>query len=188
MEHANIDIQPEATSTRRLLVFKELTEIARNPQNDNVVLFGVTDFLHSQYSYDLVFHAKAGIRNPYCKVGPRRMIIPVLRLHEDEAEVVEAIHALHRSYPTFERYAVADEDSLTFLEVFKEEFGLFIQKRHLYHTAEEQQVWECMDDPKLEHRVNFMRRAIDRRFRPERIADESVPAVTRESLIRISGH
>ena len=186
MEHANIDIQPEVTSTRRLLVFKELTEIARNPQNDNVVLFGVTDFLHSQYSYDLVFHAKAGIRNPYCKVGPRRMIIPVLRLPEDE--VVEAIYALYRSHPAFDRYAVAYADSLTFWEVAREKFGVAIEQRHLYHTAEEQQVWECMDDPKLEHRVSFMRRAIDRRFRPERIADESVPAVTRESLIRISGH
>jgi len=187
MEHASIEMRSDENNpSRRLLVFKELTDVARNPELENVVLFGVTDFLRSQYRYDLVFHAKVGIMNPFCKVGPRRMIIPVLRLPEDE--VVEAIYALYRSYPTFDRYAVADDDSLSFWEMTRGKLGVAIQKRHLYHTAEEQQVWECMDDPKLEDRVSFMRRAIDRRFRPERIADESVPAIKRESLIRISGH
>jgi len=173
MKHHAQHTEETSSKPRRIVIFRELIETALDPELDSVVLFGMAEYLEDpQHLYDVVYHVKADVADPFCTVNPRRLITPVIRGSQDE--VVRTIHSLHEKHPAFTRYAAVD-NSLTFWDVEQHPLGVEVRQRR-YCTVGEQQLWDYAELPGKEEKVKFFRRAIDRRFRPGRKGFRFAPA------------
>jgi len=183
MEHNALHTEETSSMPRRLLVLNELIETALDPTLAHVVFFGMRNFIDdTNYLYDVIFHVKADVADPFCSVNPKRLIVPVIRGSEEE--VVSTIHSMHKKHPAFTRYAAVG-DPLTFWEVEQHSLGVEMQQRR-YYTVEEQRLWDHQETPKMEKHVKFMRRAIERRFRPSRCASAPATAVATEPLVKLN--
>ena len=174
MEHNVPQTEDASAKPTRFLVFKELIETALNPELENVVLFGMKRFIADpNYQYDLLFYAKAGIADPYCRIRLRRMIIPVLR----GPDIFSTIFRIHSKHPEFTRYAIAKERHIDFCDTLSTSHGMQFQPLGKYKGIAEQVFWDFVQHPKLKRRVEFLRRAIDRRFRPRRCVSATTTAI-----------
>jgi hypothetical protein len=165
MEYKAPQTEDSPSKPTRFLVFKELIETALNPELKDVFLFGVKKFVADPYyQYDLLFHAKAGILDPYCRIRPRRMIIPVLR----GPNSFSTICGMHSQHPDFTRYGIARERHVDFCDTLSTSHGMQLQPLGKYKGIAEHVFWDFIRRPELKRHVEFLRSAIDRRFRPKR--------------------
>ena len=106
------------------------------------------------------------------RIKPERLIIPVFR----PPEVLGTICRAQAQHPDFTKYAVVRGDCLDFHEVLPAGNGMEVRHLGKYYTVEEQKFWDFVEHPEMEKRVEFLRCAIDRRFRPDDGA--SIPIIS----------
>ena len=163
MNRKDCQINELPSSNRKLVIFEELVEIATNPDLENVVLFGMKRFyVEDTREYDLIFHVKTDVDNPYLRVKPSRWIIPVLKVnHLLSAHTISEHHSQH---PSFTRFALSGRP-LSFWDITQDDRSNQVRRVKKCKMISEQVFWDHVQLPEMMRHVGLMRRAIDRRFK-----------------------
>ena len=137
----------------RILILKDVAEIAKNWNLENVVLFGEKDFIDdTNHVYDFIFFAKQTL--PYRSSKMVSLVIPVIKASSKD-EAINIIYSLFMEHPDFNRFAVLQQgqDCLDFYNVCPKELGKEINLMGKYFTVDNKQFYDHVGDEGFEMAV-----------------------------------
>lgn len=142
-------------------MFEDLEKFVLDKTKKNVVLFGANRFFNSDnVKYDVVFHVRENVQDPYQIIKPTSLVLPVIRDSFPEVE----ISRLNAQYPSFTRFAVPEKDRILFYDIRKHALGRELKCADGYSRIPEGPFFERVNLPEMEKEVRRLRVEIDERY------------------------